>query len=171
MCSGVVADISDEHCFATVTTPIALYTGDLDIVPESFDPQDVTTVSSGIIFEYAAIIVTWADTDLAQFTPASAPALMKQGVAFNPSTTATSAASTSSSPPPPTYTVKPDPGLSTGAKAGIGVGVGLVGLALIGVAIFLTFRYGKRRGKTDLVTHDSGFETKQRQTLQPELQM
>lgn len=53
--------------------------------------------------------------------------------------------------------VPPDPGMSTGAKAGLGVGVGTAVLGLL-VAIRIYIRRRKNKNSTTSASKDTGFE-------------
>ncbi|KXT18303.1 hypothetical protein AC579_971 [Pseudocercospora musae] len=170
--TGEAAPDDTDYCTAAVVTPVVLNTasatGDGYAV-QTFAPSQATTISSGQLYHYGNIAVTWAESDLPRFTPASAPVFMKNGIAVDTSTMTQT--STPTAPTAPTHT--PKPGLSTGALAGIGVGAGVVGLALLGAAIFLIIRSIRRRGGRNAITYDSvpyesSYETQQTGSFRPE---
>lgn len=131
---------------------------------------EITQINDGVSsiinghfhYEYPPIVVAWASSDLAKFTPKSAPLRAYQAASStiatvssagaNAKTTNTNhpgaaatdpgASSTSSSSPQHTSNA---PGLSTGAEAGIGVGVALGVLVVIGLILWALFERRKRR--------------------------
>jgi hypothetical protein len=111
--------------------------------------------------QFTPIIVTWASSDLSQFTPASAPLLPPgaaapatatvdtsgvpagDGTGVAPLSSSSAAANSSSS------------SSSSGAKIGIGVGVGVGGTLLITLlAWFLLRRHKRRKGDNRQETYE-----------------
>ncbi|KAF7195435.1 hypothetical protein HII31_03327 [Pseudocercospora fuligena] len=164
--TGVASSVSDGICSGFAATPVAMYTRDASATGvQNFEDGQTTTISAAIFYHYGPITVGWEQRDLSLFSPASAPLLMTQSSAFILAPTAPASASVTVTAMP---TNEGRAGLSAGAQAGIGVGVTIIGLALVGAAVFAAFRMGMKRGETDVVTHDAQ-ETRQSRTLQPEI--
>jgi hypothetical protein len=104
------------------------------------------TRTGQMIAQYTPIIVTWANSDLPNFTPASAPLnLIPAGAASATLTDETSrpvASLTSSS-------TATSSSLSTGAKAGIGVRVAIGAIAIIIAVVWFVLRRRRRRKEED----------------------
>ena len=111
--------------------------------------------------QFTPIIVTWASSDLPQFTPASAPLLPPGAAALASVTNADSSgvpagAGTGVAPiPSSSDQVTGSSGLSPGAKVGIGVGVGVGGTLVLGlIAWFLLRRRRKAKVHATKETYD-----------------
>jgi hypothetical protein len=90
------------------------------------------------------ISVMWAQSDLTNFTPASAPLLVSETSAASVTRSTGGAEQASSASFGNSNGSDTPTGLSTGAKAGIGIGVALGSAALL-VISFLVYRRRRRR--------------------------
>ena len=119
---------------------------------ETYLLMDKGSQTGLMIAQFTPIIVTWASSDLPQFTPASAP-LLPVGAAAPASVTADASSVPAGDGPgvaPLSSTSSQANGssssLSSGAKIGIGVGVGIGGTLIIALlAWFLLYRHKKRK--------------------------
>ena len=104
------------------------------------------TRTGQMVAQYTPIIVTWANSDLPNFTPASAPLnLIPAG-----DTSATLTHETSRPVAPLTSSSSAtSSSLSTGAKAGIGVGVAIGAVAIIIAIVWFVLRRRRRRKEED----------------------
>lgn len=118
-------------------------------VPARANASDLlssTTVSGPLTMWGQPIEVAFRQQDLSLYTTStSAPA--SSANAQPSSNPVTQAAATVTSLPPltsPTSAPSNNNSLSTGAKAGIGLGVAVIGMFLLGFALFLLWRRGRR---------------------------
>ncbi|KAK4574068.1 hypothetical protein LTR86_001829 [Recurvomyces mirabilis] len=107
------------------------------------------------------ISVQWASSDLARFTPASAPVLVQtqtsstvSGRSTSSATASTTSSVSSVSAAAATSSAAGGGGLSTGAQAGIGAGIGALALALIGLGIWFLLRRRRNKMSQSPPSHD-----------------
>lgn len=108
------------------------------------------TLTGEMMAQFTPIIVTWASSDLAKFTPASAPLNLISAGDVSSARTAILTQTTSSSNATATPTsTSTSSSLSTGAKAGIGVGVAIGAFAVIAALVWFLLRRRRRRKEED----------------------
>ena len=131
---------SGFFCETTITRPTSVSQG----------KENVIVTSDFLAYQWA-INIGWAESDLAQFTPASAPLLTNgEALATGAAAAATAQTSSSSTSHTPGATSKATSGLSTGAQVGIGVGVAVLLLALLlGAVTFFAYRRRKNKQIAD----------------------
>ncbi|KAK3672204.1 hypothetical protein LTR78_007957 [Recurvomyces mirabilis] len=108
------------------------------------------------------ISVQWASSDLARFSPASAPVLVEtqtSSTASGRSTSSATASTTTSASSVDAAAATSSAatgggGLSTGAQAGIGAGIGALALALIGLGIWFLLRRRRDKKSQSPPSHD-----------------
>ena len=108
----------------------------------ALDETTNQTVTTPVFVADWPILVAWQSSDLAKFTPASAPLLPVAATAAQ-SRCKASMPSRTGTISDQTEATDCHPGLSAGAKVGIGVGVTLAAVVLLG--IIAAFLYRRKR--------------------------
>lgn len=139
--------ITDSVIFAGCISTYSKASGATTVIARAnnTDLQSSTTVNGPVTMWGQPIEVAFQQADLSYYTTSasSTSTSSTSSATAQPSSIPTTPSAATATSPPSTSSAVATGGLSPGAQAGIGACVGLVGLSLIGVALFLFWR--KRR--------------------------